>query len=1854
MVDENGEPLVVYHGSLGDISEFRTSYDGTLGQGIYFSTDPRIASKYATDYSSDTDGAVYPVYLSAQNLYDVDANGGKTPKSEYGLPNNQLVEKLQSEGYDGIKWGHEIVVFEPEQVKSATGNRGTFDPNDTNILNQSEQRDLFVAHNISAPGVLAANELGGLAAPSIAVARSGVSRFEGYGEISLLADPSLLESAKVRTFDSDIYSPRQPRPVYDLNAKKLHDLAGRLDSIPGGSTLRFPDPETLAGDPNTLVYSEGAKAIFLDEQGRLPKLKKAKVEPWVRKAAKWGKSRYELQNDERFEKLILDETKKHLDELREADPDVADRYESRMIEREEDGGESVTFHILSDRASKVERFIANDGLDTDQLGRDIAKRFRTKKTQADFEKWARDTFSSMVDGKKLFKGFSPSGNRRYSDYTLTNVVREMTRELQGGENFNYGAGSVRAAFANELRRVTDVQARREQIVSPEEFESVKDESRQKLTDALEALKPFYKFDADGFGYLGDASSAIAEGRRGQAEAFELNDESRAIIDDLTSYLRELPTEYFEAKAQRAVDFSEFDIAVVPKGTDRDALKVLRDAGMKVKYYDPNKDGDRARVIGEQEQILFQNKRDTNRGRILIDRANNNFNIELLENADLSTFLHETGHYFLEVMGAVATDPNASDRTRKMYEDALKWMGAESRDQIGVEQHELFARTFEAYLRDGKAPSAELRPFFQRFAAWLKQIYRSLTQLNANLTDEVRSVFDRMLATDEEIQQAQDDAGYLVSLADIEGMEWTDDERQRLGEMRADARSQAESDLMAEQMKDLNKAEQEWWKKEKAKVRQEMLDSLNEVPAYQARQMLTAGKRANGDPLPEGVEQVKLDKQALVDEFGAEFLKELPSPRNPDNKSPQYAYSVKGGSDPSMVAHTYGFSSARALVNALIESKPVNQYVDALTEAEMRSRHPDINLSGQAAEVAKASVYNDKQAQLMLLELRKLERKAGKQETPARVMRMKAEEMIAGMKVRDVRPDLYARKTSKHSREAFQLAAEGRFSEAVTAKQRELMHHYLYKEALKAREQSEKIYRYAKRIQKKGSQEKIGKAGADYLERINEILEQYEFRRVSNKEIVRRQSLAEWLDRKAADGDHVDVPEEVIARSQRVNWRDVPLSELEAAYDAMRNLEHVARNKNRMLADKQQRELDELVTPAIQQIEQMAKKKGKGFAQNQSKFEQFLDKAKGYGGIAFNMDTMLRELDGFEDIGPVYQAVKASIDQAARVDLPVMQESFSNQLNDMYQKHYTKQQRKDMSTKVFVDLPGRRVTREVALSVALNWGNEGNREALVNGVASGHDKLEMAEIRKILDSLTEADWQFVQDVWDMMDFTLWPMVRDAQKKRTGVAPEKVEAVPVQTKFGTMRGGYYPIKFDAEMGWRVNEQQAEEMANEVRMGSFAKAQTKRGFTKARVGSAGQPLKLDLGVLHGHLNSVAVDISLGDAVSDASKVINHKGFVNAMEQTGNTWVLKAMDVWLKDVAAQEVAGSDVLSRMARHVRVGFTASKLSWNLGTVLLQPTGLAQSLPDIGYKYMAKGLYSLSPSRWLGDDSAFSQIYAKSPYMRTRGASFNKDLQLTLNELRDRGKLSAFASMGMQGIVKVQELVDAVVWTGAYEKGKEQFNTDDEAVQYADSMVARTQASGTFSDRSAFERGTLSNQTRQSEFIRLWTVLGSYMFAKGNIAYEKTRKRSFKDPVEVLKWTHDMFMLFTFEAIFIGLMRGFWPGEDDEETVAGYLASNTAMSLLGTMPLVRDGASAIQGFQGGGALGGFWDEVGRASRQVAQGEIDMPLFKALNNVGGTIFKYPAGQSNRMMESMWKDMNGEDVGVMDYLMYRQKDD
>ena len=154
VVDENGEPLVVYHGSAKQFNAFKLDKIGSMSgdkSGFYFTNKRKIAKDY---YSKETGSAlgnlkllfhigneykssVYDVFLNSKNPYII-----KVSDKEY-ITREQIIKEAKEQGYDSVLFNNVIdgptvrqdvrIVFNPNQIKSATDNVGTFSRTDDRI-----------------------------------------------------------------------------------------------------------------------------------------------------------------------------------------------------------------------------------------------------------------------------------------------------------------------------------------------------------------------------------------------------------------------------------------------------------------------------------------------------------------------------------------------------------------------------------------------------------------------------------------------------------------------------------------------------------------------------------------------------------------------------------------------------------------------------------------------------------------------------------------------------------------------------------------------------------------------------------------------------------------------------------------------------------------------------------------------------------------------------------------------------------------------------------------------------------------------------------------------------------------------------------------------------------------------------------------------------------------------------------------------------------------------------------------------------------------------------------------------------------------------------------------------------------------------------------------------------------------------------------------------------------------------------------------------------------------------------------------------------------------------------------------
>lgn len=155
----------------------------------------------------------------------------------------------------------------------------------------------------------------------------------------------------------------------------------------------------------------------------------------------------------------------------------------------------------------------------------------------------------------------------------------------------------------------------------------------------------------------------------------------------------------------------------------------------------------------------------------IPKADGSYVISMFKGADASTVIHETGHYFFEIFMQESGLDTASDKLKKDRAAFLNYVGMTEAQWQAADfegrraAHERVATAFEQYLLEGKAPSKGLRGVFSRFSKWLKAIYGEVVKSDdyAELTDDVRQVFDHWLAADADIEEAARMQGYFGKL-----------------------------------------------------------------------------------------------------------------------------------------------------------------------------------------------------------------------------------------------------------------------------------------------------------------------------------------------------------------------------------------------------------------------------------------------------------------------------------------------------------------------------------------------------------------------------------------------------------------------------------------------------------------------------------------------------------------------------------------------------------------------------------------------------------------------------------------------------------------------------------------------------------------------------------------------------------------------------------------------------------------------------------------------------------------------------------------------------------------------------------
>ena len=627
VVDENGEPLVVYHGS--DYRPLNGNgilipNNGAMGKAVYFSSAFPEAADYAREKLGD-------MSLSEDEVYD---NGYIT---------EVFVNVRDEEDIAPSSYGNgEIIVAvrESNQIKSATDNTGAFSAGNDDIRYRmaEEDKSLVAVHNTSEENLKKALELGGFPMPSIAITKADVGH-TAFGEISLVFGKDSINPTDRRNkvYGEDAWTPTFPTVGYKLNEKKTSEIYGRANragSLPLLNPVHFhPDNyESSIGWGNLIDRFRddyGAKQLFLFENGK-------PVEKFERHEA----DKYLPDQTALYEKML---DRIGLERLKGERNEALEDEVKRLI------GEhyNVDFFAMSPirvkaRISSAIRnavdYAENGNKKTENDIEATKKKIDRRVDKKKFEEWLHSMFDGIVEKRGIRNDkdpFTASGNRRrweqlYDEITLDNVVEAMRRQAARGGQGLFG-GSIFGAAQEEYKDIDSVRKaakRRIRMMSHEEAEA----GRKAITDRLSAI------EIPGVGErLSDvmdmvqniqdavARSHTAKGIYKYLKAFypKVTMETANEIADIVKDIQAMSARYFEAKPYRAVGFDEVRLAVVPSDTDAGLVEQLKRKGIPVREYERGNEAERMAIVEEATDEMELRFREAEE-----EDANRRFNEEL--------------------------------------------------------------------------------------------------------------------------------------------------------------------------------------------------------------------------------------------------------------------------------------------------------------------------------------------------------------------------------------------------------------------------------------------------------------------------------------------------------------------------------------------------------------------------------------------------------------------------------------------------------------------------------------------------------------------------------------------------------------------------------------------------------------------------------------------------------------------------------------------------------------------------------------------------------------------------------------------------------------------------------------------------------------------------------------------------------------------------------------------------------------------------------------------------------------------------------------------------------------------------
>lgn len=534
---------------------------------------------------------------------------------------------IKDKGYDGIlqsKNGDEAVVFEPNQIKSATNNNGEFSASSNNIYFQTSSNNglitekngtLVLTHELSQSKLKEVDALGGMPMPSLAISKPELD--SGFGDVILLGNNAManmvIDGGYV--WNRDIWSPTVPKPEYSLTDKNKRSINTWLRSIGSYISLdnyykhQYLDPGNIS---SLLSHQEDIKKAYLSQKGieiETPYRNNAEQFPETirNKALEYVKDNpVDYDNYDEYMNAVSEYIRPEVEKLIDAQERA---FRKRMLRE-----------AYIDEKSKISSLIAYAENPEEKVVDSLAlsRLIDEKAPEKDVEEWIYENINRYYSAPYI-----TIDNRKY-EYNLMNIFKSMMSQGNVGAAENtaltFSQGLTNSYAARRL-------STRAQMATEERLLSAEKESGEKVNSLYDKYHELatknYKW-SDTWEALNDSGRALAEYLKSDDRSYKLMEKALKKRDftpvdtlvntamELADAIDSMSREYFEAKPSHIMKLSDFSVALIPDNATEETVSILNKAGLQTSVYDRSK---RSTAIQDyldsdeymKSQILFQDQ-----------------------------------------------------------------------------------------------------------------------------------------------------------------------------------------------------------------------------------------------------------------------------------------------------------------------------------------------------------------------------------------------------------------------------------------------------------------------------------------------------------------------------------------------------------------------------------------------------------------------------------------------------------------------------------------------------------------------------------------------------------------------------------------------------------------------------------------------------------------------------------------------------------------------------------------------------------------------------------------------------------------------------------------------------------------------------------------------------------------------------------------------------------------------------------------------------------------------------------------------------------------------------------------------